>query len=41
MFQMDAAKVTELKHFIDQCKANPSIIHTPSLAFFKTYLQRY
>ncbi|XP_061953842.1 TPR repeat-containing thioredoxin TDX isoform X2 [Populus nigra] len=39
MFQMDAARVTELKHFIDQCKTNPSIIHTPSLAFFKTYLQ--
>ncbi|KAJ6373787.1 hypothetical protein OIU78_029467 [Salix suchowensis] len=36
---MDAAKVTDLKHFVDQCKTNPSIIHTPSLAFFKTYLQ--
>ncbi|CAN6584807.1 unnamed protein product [Malus baccata var. baccata] len=36
---MDAAKVEELKEFISKCKSNPSIVHTPSLAFFKSYLQ--
>ncbi|CAK7349555.1 unnamed protein product [Dovyalis caffra] len=36
---MDAAKTTQLRHFIDQCKTDPSILHSPSLAFFKTYLQ--
>ncbi|KAG6752857.1 hypothetical protein POTOM_042897 [Populus tomentosa] len=32
---MDAAKITELEHFIDQCKICPSILHSPSLVFFK------
>ncbi|XP_061956050.1 TPR repeat-containing thioredoxin TDX-like isoform X2 [Populus nigra] len=32
---MDAAKITELKHFIDQCKTCPSILHSPSLVFCK------
>ncbi|KAH1080547.1 hypothetical protein J1N35_020308 [Gossypium stocksii] len=36
---MDASKVADLKLFVDQCKSNPSIIHTPSLSFFKSYLQ--
>ncbi|GMQ11571.1 hypothetical protein CsSME_00054158 [Camellia sinensis var. sinensis] len=36
---MDAEKVAELKNFVEQCKSNPSIIHNPSLVFFKTYLQ--
>ncbi|BBH04194.1 tetraticopeptide domain-containing thioredoxin [Prunus dulcis] len=38
---MDAAKVAELREFVTKCKSNPSLIHTPSLAFFKSYLQRY
>ncbi|ONI09381.1 hypothetical protein PRUPE_5G235200 [Prunus persica] len=36
---MDAAKVAELREFVSKCKSNPSLIHTPSLAFFKSYLQ--
>ncbi|XVE85997.1 hypothetical protein DITRI_Ditri18aG0000700 [Diplodiscus trichospermus] len=36
---MDASKIAELKLFVDQCKSNPSIIHHPSLSFFKSYLQ--
>ncbi|XWS37561.1 hypothetical protein CRYUN_Cryun19dG0054000 [Craigia yunnanensis] len=36
---MDASKVADLKLFVDQCKSNPSIIHNPSLSFFKSYLQ--
>ncbi|KAI5330561.1 PREDICTED: FAM10 family [Prunus dulcis] len=36
---MDAAKVAELREFVTKCKSNPSLIHTPSLAFFKSYLQ--
>ncbi|OMO95837.1 Tetratricopeptide-like helical [Corchorus capsularis] len=36
---MDASKVAELKQFVDHCKSNPSILHTPSLSFFKSYLQ--
>ncbi|GMN46030.1 hypothetical protein TIFTF001_015222 [Ficus carica] len=36
---MDAAKLSELRHFINQCKSNPSILHNPSLSFFKFYLQ--
>nr|KJB39239.1 hypothetical protein B456_007G003400 [Gossypium raimondii] len=35
---MDASKVADLKLLVDQCKSNPSIIHTPSLSFFKSYL---
>ncbi|PQQ15464.1 TPR repeat-containing thioredoxin TDX [Prunus yedoensis var. nudiflora] len=33
---MDAAKVAELREFVSKCKSNPSLIHTPSLAFFKS-----
>lgn len=36
---MDAAKVNQLKLFIDQCKANPSILSDPSLSFFRDYLE--
>ncbi|OMO69878.1 Thioredoxin-like protein [Corchorus olitorius] len=36
---MDASKVAELKQFVDHCKSNPSILRTPSLSFFKSYLQ--
>ncbi|XP_027340366.1 TPR repeat-containing thioredoxin TDX [Abrus precatorius] len=35
---MDAAKVRELKQFIEACKSNPSLLHSPSLSFFKSYL---
>ncbi|KAI4352101.1 hypothetical protein L6164_006386 [Bauhinia variegata] len=35
---IESAKVAELKQFIDGCKSNPSILHNPSLGFFKTYL---
>ncbi|KAI9101562.1 hypothetical protein K1719_023806 [Acacia pycnantha] len=35
---MDDAKVAELKKFIDGCKWNPSLLHNPSFAFFKSYL---
>ncbi|KAK9198466.1 hypothetical protein WN944_013650 [Citrus x changshan-huyou] len=36
---MDAAKVKELKQFIDQCKSNPSVLADPSLSFFRDYLE--
>ncbi|KAM7279186.1 hypothetical protein ACFE04_006320 [Oxalis oulophora] len=36
---MEASKMEAFKQFIDQCKANPLILHTPSLSFFKAYLQ--
>lgn len=36
---MDSAKISELKQFVSECKSNPSLIHNPSLAFFKSYLQ--
>ncbi|XP_058227171.1 TPR repeat-containing thioredoxin TDX isoform X2 [Rhododendron vialii] len=36
---MEAEKVAELKGFVKECQSNPSIIHNPSLAFFKNYLQ--
>jgi hypothetical protein len=39
--RMDIGKVGELKEFIDACKSNPSLLHTPSLSFFKSYLLRY
>ena len=38
---MDIGKVSELKEFIESCKSNPSLLHTPSLQFFKSYLLRY
>ncbi|XP_010277017.1 PREDICTED: FAM10 family protein At4g22670-like [Nelumbo nucifera] len=36
---MDAAKVKQLKLFIEQCKSNPSILSDPSISFFKDYLE--
>eukprot|EP00262_Sarcandra_glabra_P007659 TRINITY_DN2055_c0_g3_i2.p1 TRINITY_DN2055_c0_g3~~TRINITY_DN2055_c0_g3_i2.p1 ORF type:complete len:448 (+),score=106.28 TRINITY_DN2055_c0_g3_i2:881-2224(+) len=36
---MDSSKIVDLKLFVDQCKANPSILNDPSLGFFKNYLQ--
>ncbi|KAL0441167.1 UNVERIFIED_CONTAM: FAM10 family protein [Sesamum radiatum] len=36
---MDADKIEELKGFVEHCKQNPSVLHTPSLAFFKNFLQ--
>ncbi|KAK1376405.1 STI1 domain-containing protein [Heracleum sosnowskyi] len=36
---MDAKKLSELKQFIEQCKANPSILSDPSLSFFRDYLE--
>ncbi|KAG7942296.1 hypothetical protein I3843_16G095300 [Carya illinoinensis] len=36
---MDAEKIEELKEFVSQCKSNPSLLHDPSLGFFKSYLQ--
>ncbi|PIN27042.1 Hsp70-interacting protein [Handroanthus impetiginosus] len=36
---MDAKRAQELKGFIEHCKQNPSVLHTPSLAFFKNFLQ--
>lgn len=38
---MDAEKVNQLKVFIDQCKANPTILRDPSISFFRDYLERY
>ncbi|CAK8579775.1 unnamed protein product [Lathyrus sativus] len=35
---MDIGKVGELKEFIEACKSNPCLLHTPSLSFFKSYL---
>lgn len=36
---MDAASLTQLKLFIDQCKSKPSILADPSLSFFRDYLE--
>ncbi|KAK6123617.1 hypothetical protein DH2020_042649 [Rehmannia glutinosa] len=36
---MDAKKIEELKTFVEHCKQNPSVLHTPPLAFFKNFLQ--
>ncbi|XP_072986472.1 FAM10 family protein At4g22670 [Typha latifolia] len=36
---MDAAKVTELRLFVERCKNNPSILSDPSLSFFRDYLE--
>ncbi|KAI3757082.1 hypothetical protein L6452_04615 [Arctium lappa] len=36
---MDDSKIDELKLFVESCKSDPSILHNPSLGFFKTYLQ--
>ncbi|XP_064971966.1 TPR repeat-containing thioredoxin TDX-like isoform X1 [Musa acuminata AAA Group] len=36
---MDTHKVSELKAFVTSCRSDPSILHHPSLAFFRDYLQ--
>ncbi|GFP81755.1 tpr repeat-containing thioredoxin tdx [Phtheirospermum japonicum] len=36
---MEAGKIEELKTLVERCKQNPSVLHTPSLAFFKNFLQ--
>ncbi|KAD0903829.1 hypothetical protein E3N88_43565 [Mikania micrantha] len=36
---MDDSKIQELKFFVETCQSDPSILHSPSLGFFKTYLQ--
>ncbi|ESQ48131.1 hypothetical protein EUTSA_v10020954mg [Eutrema salsugineum] len=36
---MDANQVAELRRFVQQLKSNPSILHDPSLIFFKDYLR--
>lgn len=36
---MDAAKLNQLKKFIEQCESNPSILADPSLSFFRDYLE--
>ncbi|PKI59522.1 hypothetical protein CRG98_020050 [Punica granatum] len=36
---MDPARVSQLKHFVDMCKSNPSVLADPSLSFFRDYLE--
>ncbi|KAF5759941.1 putative hsp70-interacting protein [Helianthus annuus] len=36
---MDDSKIHELKLFVESCQSDPSILHNPSLGFFKTFLQ--
>ncbi|XP_042017576.1 uncharacterized protein LOC121765465 [Salvia splendens] len=38
---MEAERIQELKGFVDFCKQNPHLLHTPSLAFFKNFLQSF
>ena len=38
---MDGAKLDQLKQFIEQCKADPSILSDPTLSFLRDYLERY
>ncbi|XP_027919509.1 TPR repeat-containing thioredoxin TDX isoform X1 [Vigna unguiculata] len=35
---MEEGKLRELKQFIESCRSNPSLLHNPSLSFFKAYL---
>ncbi|KAG6553532.1 hypothetical protein Mapa_004445 [Marchantia paleacea] len=37
---MDAAKLSELKLFVGQCEANPSLLQNPQLRFFRNYLEK-
>lgn len=39
--RMDSKKLSELKLFVEQCKSDPSLLSTPSLSFFRDYLQRW
>ncbi|KAK4362065.1 hypothetical protein RND71_017306 [Anisodus tanguticus] len=36
---MDNEKLQDLKHFVELCKTNPSILQNPSLSFFKNFLE--
>ncbi|KAM5572795.1 hypothetical protein ABKV19_012714 [Rosa sericea] len=36
---MEEAKLNQLKHFVEQCKSDPSILADPSLSFFRDYLE--
>ncbi|WMV22078.1 hypothetical protein MTR67_015463 [Solanum verrucosum] len=36
---MDTEKLEDLKHFVELCKENPSILQNPSLTFFKSFLE--
>ena len=35
---MEASKIKELKEFVKLVEAQPDLLHTPDLAFFKKYL---
>lgn len=36
---MENDKLQDLKHFVERCKTDPSILLNPSLSFFKNFLQ--
>ncbi|XP_021857210.1 TPR repeat-containing thioredoxin TDX [Spinacia oleracea] len=36
---MEAADIADLKLFIDHCKSDPSILHNPSLGYFRSYIE--
>ncbi|EFJ25294.1 hypothetical protein SELMODRAFT_99680 [Selaginella moellendorffii] len=36
---MDAAKIAELKQFVQMIEANPAMLHLPQLRFFRNYLE--
>ncbi|KAJ7952458.1 TPR repeat-containing thioredoxin TDX [Quillaja saponaria] len=36
---MDESKLNQLKHFVEQCKSDPSILSDPSISFFREYLE--
>ncbi|CAN1834274.1 FAM10 family protein At4g22670 [Linum perenne] len=36
---MDAAKLKELKNFVDLCKSNPTVLTDPSISFFRDYVE--
>ncbi|XP_042011961.1 TPR repeat-containing thioredoxin TDX-like [Salvia splendens] len=38
---MEAERIQELKGLVDFCKLNPHVLHTPTLAFFKNFLQSF
>ncbi|RWW19833.1 hypothetical protein BHE74_00027623 [Ensete ventricosum] len=37
---MDAAKVKELRLFVERCKRNPAVLADPAISFFRDYLER-
>ncbi|KAJ7944789.1 TPR repeat-containing thioredoxin TDX [Quillaja saponaria] len=36
---MDPSKLNQLKHFIELCKSDPSILSDPTISFFRDYLE--